>query len=54
MSEKTYPLIIEPSILELLGPSRYSNIYHVLEGFIINTSQIAYVDNFSNDGLRGL
>lgn len=36
MSEKTYPLSIEPSILELLGPSLYTNIYYVLAELIAN------------------
>ena len=34
--EKTYPLSIEPSILELLGPSLYTNIYYVLAELIAN------------------
>lgn len=36
MSEKTYPLSIDPSILELLGPSLYTNIYYVLAELIAN------------------
>ena len=36
MSAKTYPLSIEPSILELLGPSLYTNIYYVLAELIAN------------------
>ncbi len=34
--EKTYPLSIDPSILELLGPSLYTNIYYVLAELIAN------------------
>lgn len=33
---KTYPLEIEPAILELLGPSLYTNIYYVLSELIAN------------------
>ena len=36
MSEKTYTLSIDPSILELLGPSLYTNIYYVLAELIAN------------------
>lgn len=36
MSEKIYPLSIDPSILELLGPSLYTNIYYVLAELIAN------------------
>ena len=36
MTEKTYPLNIDPSILELLGPSLYTNIYYVLAELIAN------------------
>ena len=34
--EKTYPLSIDPRILELLGPSLYTNIYYVLAELIAN------------------
>ena len=36
MNSKVYPLSIEPSILELLGPSLYTNIYYVLAELIAN------------------
>lgn len=36
MSTKTYPMTIDPSILELLGPSLYTNIYYVLAELIAN------------------
>ena len=36
MSAKTYPLSIDPRILELLGPSLYTNIYYVLAELIAN------------------
>lgn len=34
--EKTYTMTIDPSILELLGPSLYTNIYYVLAELIAN------------------
>lgn len=34
--EKTYKMTIDPSILELLGPSLYTNIYYVLAELIAN------------------
>ena len=36
MSEKTYLLSIDPRILELLGPSLYTNIYYVLAELVAN------------------
>lgn len=36
MSEKEYKLEIDPRILELLGPSLYTNIYYVLAELIAN------------------
>ncbi len=36
MSEKKYQLNIDPRILELLGPSLYTNIYYVLAELIAN------------------
>jgi len=36
MSEKEYKLNIDPRILELLGPSLYTNIYYVLAELIAN------------------
>ncbi|QAS70272.1 hypothetical protein DLJ48_06935 [Oenococcus sicerae] len=36
MIEKKYPLFISPQILELLGPSLYSNVYNVLAELIAN------------------
>lgn len=36
MAEKTYKMTIDPSILELLGPSLYTNIYYVLAELIAN------------------
>lgn len=39
MSEKTnkeYPIEIDPNILELLGPSLYTNIYYILSELIAN------------------
>jgi len=35
-TEKTYKMTIDPSILELLGPSLYTNIYYVLAELIAN------------------
>lgn len=36
MSDKEYRLNIDPSILELLGPSLYTNIYYILAELIAN------------------
>lgn len=36
MKEKEYKLNIDPRILELLGPSLYTNIYYVLAELIAN------------------
>lgn len=36
MAEKEYKLSIDPRILELLGPSLYTNIYYVLAELIAN------------------
>ena len=36
MADKEYKINIEPSILELLGPSLYTNIYYVLAELIAN------------------
>ena len=36
MSKKEYKLEIDPRILELLGPSLYTNIYYVLAELIAN------------------
>lgn len=36
LTEKTYTMSIDPSILELLGPSLYTNIYYVLAELIAN------------------
>ena len=36
MSKKEYKLNIDPRILELLGPSLYTNIYYVLAELIAN------------------
>jgi len=36
MSEKEYKINIDPRILELLGPSLYTNIYYVLAELIAN------------------
>ena len=36
--EKTYKMTIDPSILELLGPSLYTNIYYVLAELIAKGS----------------
>ena len=36
MSEREYKLNIDPRILELLGPSLYTNIYYVLAELIAN------------------
>ena len=39
MKEKEYKLNIDPRILELLGPSLYTNIYYVLAELIANRSE---------------
>ena len=36
-SNKVYPIRISPEILELLGPSLYTNIYYVLAELIANS-----------------
>ena len=36
MTEREYKLNIDPRILELLGPSLYTNIYYVLAELIAN------------------
>lgn len=36
MTEKEYKIEIDPGILELLGPSLYTNIYYVLAELIAN------------------
>ena len=36
-SNKEYPIRISPEILELLGPSLYTNIYYVLAELIANS-----------------
>ena len=35
--EKEYPIKISPEILELLGPSLYTNIYYVLAELVANS-----------------
>lgn len=37
MAEKSYQLSIDPHILELLGPSLYTNIYYILSELIANS-----------------
>ena len=36
MTEKEYKIEISPGVLELLGPSLYTNIYYVLAELIAN------------------
>lgn len=36
MDNKEYKLSIDPKILELLGPSLYTNIYYILAELIAN------------------
>lgn len=36
MSTKEYKLNIDPAILELLGPSLYTNIYYIIAELIAN------------------
>ena len=36
MAVKTYSMVVDPSILELLGPSLYTNIYYVLAELVAN------------------
>ena len=44
LSDREYKINIDPRILELLGPSLYTNIYYVLAELIAN----AYDANASN------
>lgn len=38
--DKSYKLNIDPRILELLGPSLYTNIYYILNNlFILSTNK---------------
>ena len=48
MTEKEYKIEIDPGILELLGPSLYTNIYYVLaelESSHICASEILFQQN---------